>query len=60
MNIAALVNRSHPVNSKNKNYQELYEELKRNTSTFIKLVEAELSKVLLQHKKEKAWLENEN
>lgn len=56
MNIAALVNRSHGVNTKGKDYQELYEELKRNTSTFIKLVEIELSKVLAQHKKEKAWL----
>lgn len=56
MNIAELVNRSHPVTSKGKNYQEMYEELKKNTSIFIKLVEAELSKVLLQHKKEKAWL----
>lgn len=60
MNIAALVNRSHPVSSKTKNYQQLYEELKENTATFIKLVEAELSKVLTQHKKEKAWLEKEN
>jgi hypothetical protein len=56
MNITALAQRSLSSAPKATDYKELYEETKRNTATFIKLVEEELSKILNQHKKEKAWL----
>lgn len=57
MNLTAMAQRSLSVSPKAKDYKELYEETKRNTATFIKLVEEELNKILNQHKKEKAWME---
>jgi len=51
MDIQSLVTRTFSNSRKQDNYQQMYEETKKNTATFIKLVENEISKILAQHKK---------
>ena len=60
MNILSLANKTITNSSKQQNYKQMYEQVKKNTSVFIKMVESEVSKMLLQHKKEKMRLEKEN
>ena len=40
MDISSLARKATQTPSKHQNYQELYEEVKNNTTTFIKLVES--------------------
>lgn len=51
MDIQSLVTRTFTNSDNQENYQQMYEQTKKNTATFIKLVENEISKILAQHKK---------
>ena len=49
MDFQSLANKAFPSQHKNHHYEELYNEVKKNTATFIQLVENEVSKLLHQH-----------
>ena len=51
MDIQSLVTRTFINDERQDDYQQMYEQTKKNTATFIKLVENEISKILAQHKK---------
>lgn len=60
MNLSVLASKTFNSSGNSQDYKQLYEEAKKNVAVFISHVDRELSKILMEHQKEKDELRREN
>jgi hypothetical protein len=60
MNLSVLASKTFNSSANTQDYKKLYEEAKINVAVFISHVDRELSKILMEHQKEKDELKKEN